>query len=128
MPAPSLLGSEKIMAFVATQAPAKAKVFYRDTLGLRLISEDAVALVFDAHGIFLRVSIVEKLAPAPYTVLGWQVENVVATAKALQKAGGKIERYQGMVQDELGVWTALSGARVAWFKDRDGNTLSITEL
>jgi hypothetical protein len=76
----------------------------------------------------LRVTIGEKVAVAPYTVLGWQVGNIVATAKALQKAGVKFERYQGMAQDELGVWSAPSGAKVAWFKDPDGNTLSITEV
>jgi catechol 2,3-dioxygenase-like lactoylglutathione lyase family enzyme len=128
MPAQSVLGSTKIMAFVATHSPAKAKAFYRDTLGLHLIGEDGFALAFDAHGIMLRVTIVEKVAVAPYTVLGWQVGNIVATAKALQKAGVKFERYQGMAQDELGVWSAPSGAKVAWFKDPDGNTLSITEV
>jgi catechol 2,3-dioxygenase-like lactoylglutathione lyase family enzyme len=128
MPTQSVLGSTNIMAFVAAHSPAKAKAFYRDTLGLRLIGEDGFALAFDAHGIMLRVTIVETVAVAPYTVLGWQVANIAATAKALQEAGVRFERYQGMAQDELGVWSAPSGAKVAWFKDPDGNTLSITEL
>jgi catechol 2,3-dioxygenase-like lactoylglutathione lyase family enzyme len=124
----SALGSAKIMAFVATQAPAKAKAFYRGTLGLQLISEDNFALAFDAHGTMLRVTTVGKVAVAPYTVLGWQVQNIVATVTELVKAGVKFERYEGMGQDELGVWSAPSGAKIAWFKDPDGNTLSITEL
>lgn len=128
MPTQGVLGSQKIMAFVSTQNPAKAKEFYRDTLGLRLISEDEFALAFDVHGIMLRVSIAEKVVVAPYTVLGWQVEDVIATAKALQKAGVKFERYQFLEQDELGLWSAPSGAKVAWFKDPDGNTLSIAQL
>jgi catechol 2,3-dioxygenase-like lactoylglutathione lyase family enzyme len=128
MPTQSILGSQKIMAFVATTAPAKAKAFYRDTLGLDLISEDGFALAFDAHGIMLRVTTVKKVAVAPYTVLGWQVKDIATTAKALQKAGVKFERYEGLPQDDLGVWTAPGGARVAWFKDPDGNTLSITEF
>jgi catechol 2,3-dioxygenase-like lactoylglutathione lyase family enzyme len=128
MPTQHTLGSQKIMAFVSTQTPADAKAFYRDTLGLRLISEDGFALAFDAHGIMLRVSITEKVVIAPYTVLGWQVEDIVATAKALQKAGVKFERFQGLDQDELCVWNAPGGAKVAWFKDPDGNILSIAEL
>jgi catechol 2,3-dioxygenase-like lactoylglutathione lyase family enzyme len=117
-----------LIAFVATRDPARAKEFYRDTLGLRLVTEQLpFALVFDAHGTMLRVTIVNKLTTADYTVLGWQVPDIVVAAKALQKAGVRFERYPGMEQDELGVWTSPGGAKVAWFKDPDGNTLSISE-
>jgi catechol 2,3-dioxygenase-like lactoylglutathione lyase family enzyme len=124
----SVLGSAEIIAFVATRNAARAKPFYRDTLGLKLVSEDPFALVFDAHGIMLRVTPVQTKADAPYTVLGWRVPDIAATAKKLGKAGVRFERYPGMEQDELGVWQSPSGARVAWFKDPDGNTLSITQF
>jgi catechol 2,3-dioxygenase-like lactoylglutathione lyase family enzyme len=75
----------------------------------------------------LRVTTVNDLKPAGYTVLGWQVPSATAAAEALQKAGVRFERYPGMEQDELGIWTAPGGAKVAWFKDPDGNTLSISE-
>jgi catechol 2,3-dioxygenase-like lactoylglutathione lyase family enzyme len=122
------LGSQKIMAFAATADPSKARAFYRDTLGLRLMSEDGFALAFDVQGVMLRVTTVKKVAVAPYTVLGWQVEDIAATAKALQEAGVELQRYQGLPQDELGVWQAPGGTKVAWFHDPDGNTLSITEF
>lgn len=128
MPPKSPLGSKKIMAFVGTQDAAKAQAFYRDTLGLRLISEDPFALAFDAHGIMLRVTRVAKAVIAPYTVLGWQVRNVNKTVKALLKAGVIFERYKGMGQDDFGIWQSPNGAKVAWFKDPDGNTLSLTQL
>ncbi len=116
------------MAFVATREPSRAKEFYRDTLGLRLVSEDELALVFDAAGTMLRVTRVQELASAKYTVLGWQVPNIVQTAKDLQKAHVVLERYPGIQQDELGIWNSPSGARVAWFKDPDGNMLGITQF
>jgi catechol 2,3-dioxygenase-like lactoylglutathione lyase family enzyme len=122
------LGSKKIMAFVATEDAATAKAFYRDTLGLRLIGEDPFALSFDAHGIMLRVTRVRKAVIAPYTVLGWQVRNVNKTVKALLKMGVIFERYKGMGQDDFGIWQSPTGAKVAWFKDPDGNTLSLTQL
>ena len=122
-----MLGSEKLVAFVATGDLRRAKDFYRDTLGLSLVSEDDFALVFDAAGTMLRVTRVQELTAAKYTVLGWQVPDIVQTAKQLQKAHVALERYPGMQQDELGIWNAPSGAKVAWFKDPDGNTLSITE-
>ncbi len=123
-----MLGSQKLVAFVATRDPSRAKAFYRDTLGLSLVSEDEFALVFDAAGTMLRVTPVQELEAAQYTVLGWRVRDIVRTAKGLQKAHVMVERYPGMQQDELGIWNAPGGARVAWFKDPDGNTLSITQL
>ncbi len=124
----SLLGARNIVAFVATRSPERAKKFYRETLGLRLLSEDPFAVVFDANGIMLRVSIVDELVPAKYTVLGWDVPDIVNAAKDLRKAGVTFERFKGMPQDELGIWTSPGGGKVAWFKDPDGNTLSITEF
>jgi len=123
-----MLGSEKLVAFVATRDPARAKQFYRETLGLTLVSEDQFALVFDAGGTMLRVTRVQELAAAKYTVLGWHVRDIVQTAKQLEKARVSLERYPGMQQDALGIWKSPSGARVAWFKDPDRNTLSITQF
>src|SRR3954470_6342291 len=120
--------SYNIVAFVATSKPARARRFYRDTLGLCLVSEDEFALAFDARGTMLRVSIVNEVVAAGYTVLGWQVPDIVAAAKRLQEVGVRLQRYPGMEQDRRGVWTSPSGARVAWFKDPDGNILSLTEL
>ncbi len=122
------LGSQKLMAFVATRDPARARSFYRDTLGLRLLSEDRFALVFDANGTMLRVTTVHELALAKYTVLGWEVSDIVAAAKDLENAGIKLEQYGFKEQDERGIWTAPDGTRVAWFKDPDGNILSLTQF
>jgi catechol 2,3-dioxygenase-like lactoylglutathione lyase family enzyme len=113
---------------VATRDPARAKTFYRDTLGLTLVSEDPFALVFDAHGTMLRVTTVPQVAAAAYTVLGWRVANIVTASDDLRNSGVRFERYAGMRQDKRGVWKSPSGALVAWFKDPDGNTLSITQF
>lgn len=124
-----MLGSQKIMAFVATREPDRAKAFYRDVLGLRLVQEELpFALIFDANGTMLRVSIVREIHLAPYTVLGWEVADIAAKATELAWAGVKFERFPGMPQDEVGIWTAPGGARVAWFKDPDGNLLSLTQF
>jgi catechol 2,3-dioxygenase-like lactoylglutathione lyase family enzyme len=126
----SVLGSCKIMAFVGTRDAGRAKAFYQDALGLRLVSEEPpFALVFDAHGTMLRVSIVQELAAAKYTVLGWEVPDIVEAAKDLQKAGVRLEHFEGFKgQDDVGIWKSPSGARVRWFKDPDGNLLSITQF
>jgi len=122
------LADQSIIGFVATSDPDRAKKFYRDMLGLRLVSEELpFALVFDAHGTMLRVSIVKKVSAAGYTVLGWQVPNLVVAAKALQQTGVQFERYPGMEQDDFGIWSSPGGGKVAWFKDPDGNTLSISQ-
>jgi len=119
------LASEKIVAFAATTNQERAKEFYGGVLGLALVSQDGFALVFDANGVMLRVSTVREVAQAQYTVLGWEVTDIVAKVRELQNAGVKFERYSFPGVDEMGIWTAPGGARVAWFKDPDGNILSI---
>ena len=123
-----MLASEKIIGFVPITDAARAKSFYEEKLGLKFVSEDSFAVVFDANGIMLRLTRVQEFAPQAFTVLGWQVSDIVATVKRLQAAGVTFERYGGyMQQDELGIWDAPGGARVAWFKDPDGNTLSVSQ-
>jgi len=122
-----LLGSAKLMAFVATRDPARAKAFYGGVLGLSLVSEDGFAVVFDANGTLLRVQIVREVAPAQYTTLGWQVADIAQKVAELQQAGVKFENYSIPNQDRSGIWTAPGGARVAWFKDPEGYILSISQ-
>jgi len=123
-----MLTKHPIIAFVATTNPAAARKFYAKTLGLRLLSEDPFALVFDAAGTMLRVAIVRQLVPAPYTVLGWTVPEIRAAVRDLKRRGITFRRFEGMEQDAAGIWTSPSGARIAWFQDPDGNTLSLTEF
>lgn len=123
-----MLGNAKIMTFVGTLDAARARAFYRDTLGLTLIEENSFALVFDINGIMLRVTNVHELNPAQYTILGWEVPDITASVKQLAAGGVVFSRFPGMSQDADGVWTSPSGARIAWFADPDGNTLSLTQF
>ena len=123
-----MLRSEEIICFVATRNPVKARKFYEDTLGLKMVSDEPFALVFDANGTMLRVSKVEKLTPAQHTVLGWKVADIRAAVRELSTRGVRFERFPGMAQDDSGVWGSPSGGRVAWFKDPDGDTLSLTQF
>ena len=125
----SLLGTSKLVAFIPTTDPARARHFYQDVLGLRLVADQApVALVFDASGTTLRVTTVREHTAAPFTVLGWEVDSIVNTIEQLSAAGVRMLRYPGMNDDEPhGIWTSPAGARVAWFHDADGNVLSVTE-
>ncbi len=123
-----MLGSYDVIAFVATQDSARARAFYEGTLGLHFVLDTPFALVFEANGTMLRVAKVQEITIAPYTVLGWIVPDIVSTATQLGAAGVVFERYGGLEQDDLGVWTSPDGAHVAWFKDPDGNTLSLTEF
>jgi len=123
-----MLSSASIMAFVATMNPDKAKAFYQDILKLKLTADEPFALVFDANGTMLRVSKVPELTPAPFTVLGWKVNDMAAEIRELKGRDVTFEFFKGLQQDDLAVWTSPSGAKVAWFKDPDGNMLSLTEF
>jgi predicted enzyme related to lactoylglutathione lyase len=122
-----VLDTFPLIAFAATVDGERACRFYRQVLGLTLVSEDEYAIVFFAHGLELRLQKVQRLNPQPHTLLGWSVTGIHEIVGNLQARGVVFERYGFLDQDGAGVWTAPSGARVAWFKDPDGNVLSLTE-
>lgn len=121
-----MLGTTNIVAFVPTRDSAKARTFYEDVLGLRFVKDDGFALVLDANGIMVRIAKAE-FKPAPFTILGWQVTGIEKVVAALQEKGVHFERFGFFEQDSLGIWTAPSGDKVAWFKDPDGNILSVSQ-
>jgi catechol 2,3-dioxygenase-like lactoylglutathione lyase family enzyme len=118
----------QLVAFVAARDLPPARQFYEHILGLRVAGESPFACVFDANGVMLRVTKTDDMRPAPYTVLGWSVADIVSAVRALSERGLEILRYDGMDQDDLGIWTTPTGERVAWFQDPDGNTLSLTQF
>ena len=122
-----MLRTAKLTAFLPSAQPERAKQFYGNTLGLRLVSDDQFAVVFDCAGIQLRIQKVETFQPHAFTALGWQVPSIRKSVSALAKKGIVFERYGFLEQDEQGVWQAPSWAKVAWFKDPEGNLLSLTE-
>jgi catechol 2,3-dioxygenase-like lactoylglutathione lyase family enzyme len=121
-----MLTTAKPVAFVATADAARARRFYESVLGLRVVEDAPFALVLDSAGTTLRVQKVGAVRAAPYTALGWEVADVGAAVLALRARGVDFERYDGMEQDSLGIWCAPGGARVAWFRDPDGNVLSLS--
>ena len=123
-----ILESCEVIAFLATTQPDKARAFYCDILGLRLQEDTPFALALRASNAMLRIQKVATFTPLPFTSLGWKVGDIRATAKRLLDAGIGCERFQGMSQDELGVWISPGGAKVCWFKDPDGTLLSLTQF
>jgi catechol 2,3-dioxygenase-like lactoylglutathione lyase family enzyme len=122
-----MLGGTDIIGFIPTKDLQKARAFYEGVLGLRFVVDDGFAAVFDANGIMIRVVKAGNFTPVQYTVLGWQVKQIENVVRTLQQRGLSFERFGFFKQDDLGIWTAPNGDRVAWFKDPDGNTLSVSE-
>ena len=122
-----MLANQKLKAFVPTVDTKKARHFYKDVLGLTLLSQDNYALEFDANGTLLRVTAVRELQPHPFTVLGWKVVDISSVIINLNDKGIVFERYDFLQQDAMGIWEAPGGTKVAWFKDPDGNILSLDE-
>jgi catechol 2,3-dioxygenase-like lactoylglutathione lyase family enzyme len=121
-----MLHDKQIVAFIATTDATKARHFYTDVLGLLLIAEDDFALVYEAEGTPLRIQKVQSFTPHPFTALGWEVPDIEAAVRALRDKRVTFERFGLPGQDETGIWTAPGGAKVAWFKDPDGNLLSLS--
>ena len=125
-----MLKDSKPIILIPTLQKDKAKAFYQDTLGLTFKVDDGFALVFETGGNMLRITSVQEFTPHQFAVLGWETEDIASVIKSLAAKGVEFERYDfpWMSQDELGVWTAPDGTKVAWFKDPDGNLLSLTQL
>lgn len=122
-----MLKDATLQTMVSTARPDAARAFYGDTLGLPLASEDMFALVFSVGGEDLRVAKAPAVAPSAYAVLGFRVQDIADEAARLTKAGVNFERYNFLTQDAAGIWSAPSGAKVAWFRDPDGNLLSLMQ-
>ena len=122
-----MLASSKIIGFVPTKDSVKARGFYEGILQFEFVSDDMFALIMKAGETMLRIGKVQDFTPAPYTVLGWEVSNIEEVAKWLQKRGVALEKVPFVQDKELGIWTTPNGDKVAWFRDPDGNVLSVSQ-
>jgi len=120
-----VLGQAKLVAFVGVSDLDRAERFYGEVIGLDLVDARPYALVHETAATQLRITLVPQVRAAPYTVLGWTVADIEGEMDRLTAAGVEFNRYDGMGQDGRGVWTTPDGARIAWFHDPDGNTLSL---
>ena len=117
----------EVVAFVPSMDLHRSREFYAGVLGLTIDSADDFALVISAGTSTVRVTAVQSLTPQPFTVLGWTVADLRATVSAFVERGVEFSIYDGMGQDDDRIWASPSGALVAWFRDPDGNTLSLTQ-
>jgi predicted enzyme related to lactoylglutathione lyase len=117
----------QLVAFVPSAHLGRSHAFYDGVLGLKRTEASAQANEYDAHGTPLRVTLVGSADASPFTVLGWRVPDVEAAMADLAGRGVAFRRYEGMQQDEAGVWTAPGGSRIAWFEDPDGNIISLQQ-
>ena len=122
-----MLADSHVVSIVGTMRADASKQFYAETLGLRFVRDDGFAFVFDIGGQELRVSRVPAVVPSAYAILGFQVKDIAATVDGLAAKGVKFERFGFFQQDARGVWAAPDGAQVAWFRDPDGNMLSVVQ-
>lgn len=120
-----MLASGKLAGFLATTDYDKAREFYEGKLGFEFVRLDQYALVMRVGGHSIRISKIPNFTPRQGTVLGWEVTDIVAVASWLRDRGVELEKYPFVQDQELGIWTAPGGAKVAWFQDPDGNILSV---
>ena len=123
-----MLAGAPFIGFIPVRDIFGARGFYERVLGLRVVEDTPFALVLDANGTMVRVTPVPDLTVQSFTIAGWRVDDIVATVRALSAKDVRFTRYDGMGQDEAGIWTTPGGDKVAWFTDPDGNTLSLTEF
>ena len=122
-----MLGKETLVAFMATSKPDAARAFFEGVLGLTFVGEHEHLVMFRSGAAQLMLQKASVVTPPHGTALGWNVKDLRGTMNALVDRGVTFERFEGMDQDELGVWSPAPGTGVAWFKDPDGNLLSLSQ-
>lgn len=122
-----MLGSGKMVGFVPIQNYDEARAFYEGKLGFEFVSLDQYALVMSVGGHKIRMTKIPNFKPLQGTILGWEVDDIESTATWLRDRGVDLEKYPFAQDRELGIWTTPNGDKVAWFKDPDGNILSVSE-
>jgi len=120
-----MLAAGKMVGFIPTRDYEKARSFFENQLGFEFVSQDQYALVMSAGGNKIRISKLPDFTPLKATILGWEVEDIEAVATWLKNNGVSLEKYPFVQDRELGIWTTPTGDKVAWFRDPDGNILSI---
>ena len=121
-----MLTTGKLLGILTTTDYAKARDFYENTLGFQFASLDQYALALRAGENMIRISKAETFKPAQGTVLGWEVDDVKATVLWLKNRNVNTEKYAFVADQESGIWCTPAGDQVAWFKDPDGNVLSVS--
>jgi catechol 2,3-dioxygenase-like lactoylglutathione lyase family enzyme len=121
-----MLTQERLVAFIWTADAERARAFYEGALGLTFVGDHGHLVLFDSGP--ARVALVRSEGPVtpPHgTAMGWNVGDLKASVRGLMARGVVFERFEGMVQDDLQIWSPVPGEGVAWFKDPDDNTLSL---
>jgi len=122
-----MLSSGKLIGFVPTKDSNRSREFYEGKLGFTFLSDDQFALVMQAGESMIRIAKAGKFTPAQYTVMGWEVTDIETMVKWLNGRGVTFEKYPFVQDQKLGIWTTPNGDKVAWFKDPDGNVLSLSQ-
>jgi catechol 2,3-dioxygenase-like lactoylglutathione lyase family enzyme len=122
-----MLSASKLIGFVPTRDSKRSREFYEGKLGFQFVSDDQFALVMQAGESMIRIAKAGNFTPAQYTVMGWEVADIEAMVKWLGGRGVAFEKYPFVQDQESGIWTTPNGDKVAWFKDPDGNVLSLSQ-
>jgi len=122
-----MLHEGRLTGFLITADYASARDFYEGQLGFEFVSQDQWALVVRAGVNQIRIIRSADFTPLRSTVLGWEVDDVEAAVRWLASRGVETEKYPFVQDKELGIWSTPDGSKVAWFKDPDGNVLSVSQ-
>ena len=121
-----MLAQGKMAGFIPTTDYGRSRTFY-EKLDFEFVSLDQYALVMRVGAHRIRMTKIPNFQPLQGTILGWEVQNIETVAAWLRDRGVPTEKYPFVQDRELGIWTAPGGDKVAWFKDPDGNILSIAQ-
>ena len=121
-----MFGTTKAFSGFAVDDLEAARKFYGETLGLDTSEQYGLLTLHLAGGRDTLVYPKADHVPATYTILNFEVDDIDAAVDELARRGVRIERYEGLGQDDKGINRA-GGPYIAWFKDPAGNILAVLQ-
>ncbi len=123
-----MLGKADATAMIAVKDIDRARKFYEDTLGLE--TKDAMGgevLTMTSGETKINVYRSEFAGTNQATALTFDVDDIAAEVRELKDKGVFFEQYNLPGLERQGDLYVAQGMKTTWFKDPDGNILSLLE-
>ncbi|MQS17808.1 VOC family protein [Streptomyces kaniharaensis] len=122
-----MLGDAPLLAMIPAADLARAKAFYTDTLGLKVIEETPMDLVFECGGTEFGMYETPSGGQAAHTLASFKVLDLDGEMQALRARGITFEEYDMPGLKTVNGVAEANGLRAAWFKDSEGNILCVAQ-
>lgn len=126
-----MLTQATALAMLPAQDIDRARTFYHDVLGLRVvrIEQDGMTVVIEA-GNGSRLALVSRPSGtlADHTVLEFAVDDIASEVPCLRSRGVVFAEYDMPGLKTVNGIAEVLGVKAAWFNDTEGNIVTLRQI